>query len=121
MSDDKLAAFRERIAKLLSIQPIRTITKADRLRQEGERVYCESKMFSDIRPIFTEDVSARPAGAVITHTLKIACHTETGHEEVRILLDSGDLGRLKEVVDRADAKDKTLRGLVSELRIPNFN
>lgn len=119
-SADDLKVLRERLKRLLSIEELQTLSKAVRLQREGERLYCEAKILSDIRPVFAKDISTRPSGAVITHTLKLSYHEGKDHKEFFVVLDKEDLDALKEVVDRANAKGETLRGLLSEANLPDL-
>src|SRR2546422_6688374 len=70
----EFSGIRARFERLLNIESLKTISKAFRLQSDGERLYCSSKILSDIRPVFSEDAEVRPYGAVITHTLKIVHH-----------------------------------------------
>jgi hypothetical protein len=113
----KLHAILER---LLNIDSLNIVAKAARLQRDGERLYCTGKVLSDIRPVFGDNPLNRPAGAVLTHTLKIGYHEGKEHQEFHVVLDSDDLNALAEVVKRAQTKDKTLRGLLKEARLPNL-
>ena len=108
------------LEKLLSIDTLRTVSKASRLQRDGERLYCSAKILSDIRPVFRSDPSLPPVGAVITHTLKVGYHEGSGHMETQIVLDSDDLARLAAVVQRAQVKDKTLRKFLIRSKLPNL-
>jgi hypothetical protein len=112
--------LRARFEKLLNINSIRIVSKAARLQTDGERLYCSSKILSDIRPVFNEDPSIRPIGAVITHTLKIVYHSGKDLEEFHVVLDSYELETLKDVIVRACIKDETLRTLMEETNLKNL-
>jgi len=120
LKEPQLALLRTRLDKLLKIETLLVIAKASRLQRDGERLYCESKILSDIRPVFGEDPAARPPGAVITHTLKIAYHEKGKHQDFHLVLDSIDLGALKDVIDRALVKDETLRSLLKDANLPEL-
>ena len=113
-------SLRQRFEKLLNIDTLKIISKAARLQSDGERLYCSSKILSDIRPVFREDPSVRPVGAVITHTLKITCHVGKDLEEFHVVLDSYELELLKDVIIRACVKDETLRALMKEANLPDL-
>jgi hypothetical protein len=51
-----------------------------------------------------------PYGAVIVHLLKLSYHEDGDHKEFFVALDDADLKHLKEVIERAERKAKTLRG-----------
>jgi len=105
---------RERFEQLLSIEHLGALSKAFRLQREGERLYCEAKILSDIRPIFEGDGSAKPENAVITHALKVNYHEGAELKEFFVVLDREDLNALRSVIDRAIVKDGTLRKFLEE-------
>jgi hypothetical protein len=108
------------LEKLLNIETLATISKAARLQRDGERLYCEAKILSDIRPVFGSKATVRPAGAVLVHTLKIGYHEGRDHREVHFAMDSADLEALSTVLRRAQEKDKTLRDLLKKSKLPNL-
>lgn len=112
--------LRSLLEKVLSVDSLNTVSKAARLQRDGERLYCTAKILSDIRPVFGSDATGRPAGAVLTHTLKLGYHEGKDHREFHVVLDSDDLEALADVVQRAQSKDKTLRNLLREAKLPNL-
>ena len=96
------------------------ISKASRLQREGERLYCEAMILSDIRPVFGDDITSGPGSAVLTHTLKVSYHGDEGHRDFFVVLDGEDLKALGEVVDRAQAKDESLRKVLRGTNIPDL-
>jgi hypothetical protein len=69
-----LSQLHNLLDKLLNIETLRTVSKAARLQRDGERLYCEAKVLSDIRPVFGENPLDPPLGAVLTNTLRIGYH-----------------------------------------------
>jgi hypothetical protein len=114
----ELSKLRAKFEKLLSIDRFNVFAKAKRLQRDGERLYCDAKILSDIRPVFGAKPTTRPTGAVITHTLKVAYHEGGEHKEFHIVLDAIDLDELVSVILRAYDKDKTLRKLLKDARLP---
>ncbi len=113
--------LRGKFEKLLNIDSFNLLSKAKRLQRDGERLYCDAKIISDIRPVFGTAPTDRPVGAVVTHTLKIGYHEgEERHREVHIILDSVDLDALSGIISRAQAKDRTLRDLLKEIRLSDL-
>jgi hypothetical protein len=119
-TEDQVSAVRSRLRVFLGIETLNTLSKAVGLQRDGERLYCESKIFSDIRPIFLNDASARPQSAVITHTLKIGYHEGKDHKEFFVILDMEDLEELREVIERAHVKSQTLRGLLTDAKLTDL-
>lgn len=105
----------------MSIEALRTVAKAARLQRDGERLYCTAKILSDIRPVFGKDPTQAPVGAVLTHTLRIGYHEGKEHKEFHIVLDSNDLDALGKAVQRAKAKDKTLREFLKTANLRNLD
>jgi hypothetical protein len=116
-----IPSIKTRFKRLLSIESLSIISKAIGLQRDGERIYCEAKIISDIRPVFTKDPKHRPVGAVLGHTLKISYHDGTaGHKDFFVVMDRIDLENLKKVVDRAHAKCEALAELLAEVDLPDL-
>jgi hypothetical protein len=115
-----LHKLRLKFEKLLGIDAFRLLSKAKRLQRDGERLYCEAKIISDIRPVFGAKATARPIGAVVTHTLRLGYHEEGDHKEFFVVLDGVDLERFAATIHRAQLKDGTLRSLLGETRLPDL-
>jgi hypothetical protein len=112
--------FHDRLATTLEIQTLNTVAKGITLQRDGERLYCEAKILSDMRPVFGEDVTAGPVGFVVKHDLKIVYHERRAHREFYVVLDDMDLGRLQEVVERAVAKAALLREFLTKANLPDL-
>ena len=70
---------------------------------------------TDFRPIFHVDVYEKPDAAVIVHMLKITQRTQAGaHRDEYFALDSNDLALMHQIIERAMAKEKTLRAMVKD-------
>lgn len=117
----ELPKFQSLLERLLGIDSLNMISKAARLQRDGERLYCNAKILSDIRPVFSQDPTVRPLGAVLTHTLKIGFHKGSDHRELHVILDSNDLTALDEVIHRARAKDRTLRELMKNADLASLD
>jgi hypothetical protein len=115
-----MARLRGRFEQLLSTNSFNLLSKAKRLQRDGERLYCDAKILSDIRPVFNRNPTSRPLGAVVTHTLRLGYHESGDHKEFRVILDSVDLDVLADVVFRAKAKDETLRELLKDAKLPDL-
>ncbi len=120
LSAKDAAKLRTVFEKILDIDSLNIVSKAARLQRDGERLFCTAKILSDIRPVFSVDPSLRPAGAVLSHTLKLGYHEGKEHREFHVVLDSEDVEALAEVVERARAKDKTLRDVLKGAKLPNL-
>jgi hypothetical protein len=118
-SDDE-PRIRERFQRLLGIESLSMLSKAIILQRDGERLYCESKILSDMRPVFGAENVGRPLAAVVTHTLKIAYHEGRAHKEFFVVLDRADLESLQADITRAQEKDRELRAMLKQSNIPDL-
>jgi hypothetical protein len=112
--------LRAKFEKLLNIDAFTILSKAKRLQRDGERLYCDAKILSDIRPVFGNKPTNRPVGAVVSHTLRVTYHEGADLKDFHIILDSIDLEMLGDVIGRAYAKDKTLRDLLRNAKLPDL-
>jgi hypothetical protein len=94
--------------------------KALSVISESERTYCNARIISDLRPIFRADDVSKVSASVVMHSLRIAFHKLPSNETENFFttLVTEDLLNLKEVIDRAIAKDEALRGVASTSNIP---
>ena len=121
ISSSDTSQLRKRFERLLSLGTLDTITKAITLQRNGERLFCDAQILSDLRPVFGDDVKQKPRAVVITHTLKLSYHEEGDHKSFFIVLDEVDLNALSDVVERAKAKADTLTALIKkDVSIPRL-
>jgi len=112
--------FKEKLSVLLGAEMFAMLSKVGDLRAESEHVFCHARILTDVRPVFGAQIEKGPVAALIMHNLKIAFHLSgrRGDHDFYVLLDGDDLSELKEVIIRAEAKAKTLRGMVkSDVRL----
>jgi hypothetical protein len=109
---DQGVQFKARLATIIKIESLSVVaTKAQELRAEFERTFCEARIFTDLRPVFGGNVEDTPTAMIIVHTLKLGYHdTDSAeHKEMFIAVDSDDIAKLTEQLVRAAKKEKTLK------------
>jgi hypothetical protein len=115
----EVPAFEERLAGLLAISPLAVASKAEILKTEYERRFCTARILTDARPVYVESPSSLPKAMMITHTLRITFHDDTGEmRETYITMEDVDLVTLRELVDRAEEKAKSLQSLFASANVP---
>jgi hypothetical protein len=72
-------------------------------------VYLDSRVLTDIRPIFSLKEDLHPTAAVIIHNLEFVTHTDDRHTYTYIALDPNDLRKLKRTLERALQKEEILK------------
>ena len=115
-SDDP--TLRERLKKLLDIDALNTAAKAVLLQHEYPYTFCGARILTDVRPVFGKDASIAPVALVIAHTLKLEYHGAAGRlNEVYMALDAEDISELRNVLDRAEIKNNSLKTALAALSI----
>ena len=118
-TQDDIPRLRKTFRRLLNIDTLNALTKAIKLQRDGERIYCDSRIITDIRPVFSGEVSEAPSSAVIRHTLKIGYHRDGDgpHQAFYVAMDETDLHSLIEDIGRAIEKSETLTKVLKESQI----
>lgn len=98
-------------------QSIGTLSKAFAIIQEDERLFMGSRIVSDLRPVFEDDPKTAPASTLVTHRLKIDYREAGVWKEFYVALDRTDLEKLREIVERAIHKERTLEQLAERMNM----
>jgi hypothetical protein len=117
---EKRSLLASRVADLLHVESLTDIAKAANLITENQQVLTEARIISDIRPIFPDDPSQRPAGAVVIHTLKITSYNGSESTSTYFALDDADLNALQRAVERAIAKSSTIDQMLVDAGLTRF-
>lgn len=90
--------------------------KVGLIKSDRPHVYVQSKVYTDLRPIFgRSDTTVR--GFVVTHALKLSYQDGEEKKDIFVSLDQSDLLSLRNAIERAEAKEISIRehALLSEL------
>lgn len=87
----------------------KTTFKAISLLTENDRLFRESRIITDVRLMFSEQLEESISNAVIVHQLKLSTLSNGKKEELYLSLDDSDLETLKETLDRAIKKGEKIR------------
>jgi hypothetical protein len=122
LSSERQDDFKARLMELLDIARLGIIAKAGGLSVESERSLAETRILTDIRPIFEpSEPGGRPTGAVIIHTLKVRFRTENESKSIFITLTADDVRELSEQLERADAKAESLKSVLEAAQVPHID
>jgi len=108
--ENDVPRVRKLFRRLLKIDTLNALTKAIKLQRAGERIFCDSRIITDLRPVFGKKISEGPTSAVITHTLRLGFHRDGdgSHQSFYITLDESDLYSLLDDIHRAIDKAEAL-------------
>jgi len=87
------------------------------IKNDHSHAYMESKIYTDVRPVFGQS-DAELRGAVVIHTLKLSYQDGEERKNFFVALDQSDLIALRMAIERAEAKESTMRefSLLKELQ-----
>ena len=113
--------LQNRLAELLGLEALATTSNAVDLLTQHPQNFRAARVFSDIRPVFGDDVQAPPAGAVIVETLQIGVWSKDGSTDVvYVAMDESDLRELRLAIDRALDKTETLKAMLVSQKLAYF-
>ena len=114
--------FVERLTFLFSSPQIYYASKARELLTECGNIYIDSRLITDIRPVFGIDLDESPKGAMIIHNLHIhyQADEEGDHKDLFLALDAKDIKTLKDVLNRAEIKEKSLKTVIEKAGLTNL-
>ena len=110
--------FKANLITLLDAELFTLAAKAYDLKTDDERTFCHARILTDMRPVFGQRIEDGPKAMVVVHMLKLGYHQGNDkHQHFYVSLDANDLEELRKVIDRAEAKAKTLREAVKGTRL----
>jgi hypothetical protein len=115
--------FTARLSALLALDSLNTVAlKAKELQGESERTYCGSRVITDLRPVFGENIDESPS-MIIVHTLKLGFHDDStpGHRDFYVALDAADIAELKRTLQRAEEKTKKLKAMLDAAKLRSID
>lgn len=113
--------FVERLVSVLTVPQLAELTKAMDIATEYPAVFHTARILNDIRPVFGDDLTAGPGGAVITTTLKVEYYERGRLESFYVTLDEADTRALRDAADRGLTKLDGLKRFLANVNLPNFD
>jgi len=111
---EKTSVLQNRIrAWLLIDSSLSLFAKTFEVMASHDKVFCGVRIFSDIRPIFSEQPDSISA-SVPVHTINISYHHSGRHEEFFAAMSVSDLAALRKALERAEKKNATLKDLINK-------
>jgi hypothetical protein len=104
---------------LFNLVSVGVTAKALDVLREHERVFCDARILTDMRPVFLDDGNSSPA-AMIVHQLQLSFHKGEDHTEMYFALDAGDLENLIVVIERAKRKPKVLEKVIADAKLTHL-
>jgi hypothetical protein len=123
---EKIERFRQRLLNLLDA--LETIgssldisDRASDLLIEHERIFSDSRIVTDIRPVFDSETERKVEGVILVHTLRIQYRDTEGAKEFYVALDSDDLDNLHDQIIVAMDNREALESILKKVKIECIN
>jgi hypothetical protein len=121
LDDEARAALRGVMDALLRSKAVFSTASAIELLTQHPQNFRASRVVTDIRPVFAEDASEPPMGAVLIQTLQLQTWDRNGDSEtLYVAMDEADLRELRDDIERAIGKTATLRAMLDEQGVAYF-
>jgi hypothetical protein len=125
-SEEQIESFKKRLSNLLKALEgiafsLDIAEKASDLLIEHERIFSDSKIVTDIRPIFDSETEKKVEAAILIHTLKIQYKDSEATKEFYVALDSDDLDNLYEQIVIAIGNRDALAAVLRKAEIECIN
>jgi hypothetical protein len=120
LSEENRDHFKNLLTALLKTEALVYASKAVSVLRDNERMFCNARILTDIRPIFGSRVEVPPKAAVIVQMLNITYHQGEDLKEFYVGLDTDDVETLRAVLERADLKAKSLRSVFEAARLKDL-
>ena len=114
--------FEERLLFLLENKQIFYAARGQGLLTEYGNVFLDTRIVTDIRPIFNLNINDSPECGMIVHNLHIhyQSDSEADHKDIYIALDTDDIKMLRDTIDRAEKKENSLRQIFEKSGMTNI-
>jgi hypothetical protein len=115
-ADGDWERLHQRFVSVLGLDRSLGITaKAIDVMVKSQNIFQGARILTNLRPIYGEDVTLPPGAGVIVHEILImhfadGCQSKTSHFAADVL----DLQRLRDVIDRAIAKEESLKACITK-------
>ncbi|MFN5992462.1 MAG: hypothetical protein ACK47Q_24075 [Dolichospermum sp.] len=122
ITDEQRQEFERRLVNFLGLDNILSFrSKSIEVIRDHERLFQNSRIHTDMRPVFESGLEDSPAGVAIVNMLKIEYLDLDGKHEFFVALDANDLKQLREQLDIADRKVKAIELMLNQVNIPYLN
>ncbi|MBG1269484.1 hypothetical protein [Nostoc sp. WHI] len=123
---EQIEPFKQRLSSLLkALESIAfsldILDKASDLLIEHERIFSDSRIVTDIRPVFDSETERKLEAVVLTYTLRIQYKDAEGTKEFYVALDSDDLENLHEQIVIAIDNREALGSVLKKAEIECIN
>ena len=108
----------DRLVAMLQWPVVEDHARAVDLIRAKEDPLWDSRILTDVRPIFSEGTDPEATGWLVLHTLQLTYWNGSTHSEFFVSLDHDELDRLGRAIDRARKKEDQAALVMSKTELP---
>lgn len=112
--EDKPAGFAQWLGAILEARSVVLSAKAMNVFLDHDHTYSEARILTDIRAVWQDDVQSDPEVGVVYHLLKLIYWEGRSTRQMFVAMDSNDLRSLKDSIERAQSKERSLQRWLSQ-------
>lgn len=105
------------LVSLLGSDSLFVSAKAVLILYENDSVFTEARVITEARPVFGEDIDESPKAALLVHTLRIHHLHDRRQESIYLALETKELQKLIDVLERAKQKAESLRATLERANV----
>jgi hypothetical protein len=121
LTPDEQVVLSARLSAISSNPSVMLLAKAYDIAGEHQYLLHESRIMSDIRPIYNEGPESTVVGAVVTHVLKLEYHSVQGRQELYAAMNDQDLEELGNAVAQAKERGQSLEAIIKQANIQDLS
>jgi hypothetical protein len=108
---------KSRLSVYLGVEgQISLISKIRSIYSEHQKIYSSSRVFTEVRPVFDENIESIPA-AIILHNLKVNYMEDNVSKSFSIVLDDSDIDTLISSLERAKRKRELIKTSLNKAKL----
>lgn len=92
------------LGQIIAAPALVLTAKAEDVMSQHQHVLTSARAFTDVRPVFSDDVAQGPVGGVVVHTLRLEYYDGESEKSFYLAMDNEDVQSLLDVLDRARLK-----------------
>lgn len=121
LDEPQVRALRFRLVQLLETSVFERLTKAQDIFTETDQTFLDSRIITDIRPVYGDNPDEGPSGVVVVHNLRLRYFREGQERQFSVALRIRDLDELSRVIDRAQRKAISFHKLIKDLDLSSID
>jgi hypothetical protein len=114
-----ISKLKTRLLNFLNVSGfLEVIYQASTLVPENENILTDTRLLTDVRPIFKEEISTGISGSLISHVLRLQYENINGSQEIFLSISSSNIEQLIGELQESLTKELALQKTFEKINIP---